>query len=50
MIHHVIKPATDGRRTVVNRVDEHRDVDPSVTLRRTTIEEVEIRDSKPNGT
>ena len=50
MIHQVIKPATDGRRTVVNRVDEHRDVDPSVTLRRTTIEEVEIRDSKPNGT
>ena len=50
MIHHIIRPAADGHRTILNRVDERRDPDPSVTLRRTTIEEVEVRNNKPNGT
>jgi len=50
MIHRIIRPASNDHRTVINRINERSDPDPSVTLRRTTIEEVEIRNSKPHDT
>lgn len=50
MVHHIIKPvkSTPGggkgtRKREVKRTVEEEQVSPSVTLRRTTIEEVEIK-------
>ncbi len=43
-IHHIVKPVrSDTRRHEVRRDVEESHPEPGVTLRRTTIEEVEIR-------
>lgn len=42
-IHHVVKPRQRVRHEV-RRTTEQRRVEPSVTLRRTTIEEIEVHD------
>jgi len=42
MIHHVKKPATGKQTLVVRHETEEQQVDETVTLRRTTIEEVEV--------
>ncbi len=46
MIHHAAKPVRGGRQVVSHKTQEKK-VSDSVTLRRTTIEEIEV---KPNGT
>lgn len=42
MVHHIIHPSS-GARHEIHRTMEERTVNPTVTLRRTTIEEIEIR-------
>ena len=47
MLHHVVHPddtSTKARRTEVSRSTSEKKVSRSVTLRRTTIEEIEVRD------
>ncbi len=44
MIHHTIHPAKTNRKEVKRTVEEKR-VGPTTILRRTTIEEIEIRDA-----
>ena len=43
MIHHAVKPANESSRTEVKRTVEEKKISPTTTLRRTTIEEVEIK-------
>ena len=44
MVHHIVKPEdAHTQRREVSRKTEERKVDGSVTLRRTTIDEVEIK-------
>lgn len=45
MIHHVAKPVS-GKKQVVSHETQEKQVSETVTLRRTTIEEVEVR---PDG-
>jgi hypothetical protein len=42
MVHHIVKPEKSERREVKRTVEEKR-VSSTTTLRRTTIEEIEIR-------
>ncbi|MFA9477311.1 hypothetical protein ACERK3_03270 [Phycisphaerales bacterium AB-hyl4] len=43
-IHHIVKPVKDdNRKRELNRKVEEKKVNDSVTLRRTTIDEIEIR-------
>lgn len=55
MVHHIVKPAPaagakPGAETrEVKRTVEEQQVSPTVTLRRTTIEEVEIKRGDPNA-
>ena len=42
MIHHAIKPDKPAQKQEISRTVEERKIDPNVTLRRTTIDEVEI--------
>ena len=43
MLHHIVKPAPDGRKHEVRRTVEEKTTDEGVTLRRTTIEEIEFK-------
>lgn len=45
MIHHVAKPE-GGRKHVVSKQTQEKKVSDSVTLRRTTIEEIEVKPPK----
>ncbi len=42
MVHHIAKPAK-GEKHVVRHETEEKQVNENVTLRRTTIEEIEVR-------
>ena len=48
MIHHVVQPVEqDAKQThTVNKKVEQKQVSPTVTLRRTTIDEIEIKQPK----
>jgi len=41
-VHHVIQPVRDYNKTVVSKTVEEEKLDATTTLRRTTIEEIEI--------
>ena len=43
MIHHAIKPLRKGNKQVVKKTVEEEQIDETTILRRTTIEEVEVR-------
>ena len=43
MIHHIIKPVPPGKKETINHQVEQKKVGESVTLRRTTIEEIEVK-------
>ena len=43
MIHHVIAPLKKSKKTVVKKTVEEEKVDEVTILRRTTIEEIEVR-------
>lgn len=44
MIHHIIRPDSErSRKREVGRSVEEKQVDATVTLRRTTIDEIEVR-------
>lgn len=45
-VHHVIQPVKDYNKTVVSKTVEQEQIDATTTLRRTTIEEIEITPSK----
>jgi hypothetical protein len=47
LIHQVVKPITPSQKQQVSKTVEEKKINPNVTLRRTTIEEIEIRD-KPS--
>ena len=47
MIHHAATPIKGGKRVVSHETQEHK-VNDTVTLRRTTIEEIEVK--QPGGT
>lgn len=44
MIHHILKP--DHRKREVSRTVEEKKISDKVTVRRTTIEEIEIKQDK----
>jgi len=46
MIHHTLNPSGKKQRTELKRTVEEKKVTPTTTLRRTTIEEIEIRQEK----
>lgn len=46
MIHNIRSPEGRAERRTVNRKVEERQVDATTTLRRTTIEEIEIKHPK----
>ncbi len=48
MIHHTINPPKKNERKEVKRTVEEKQVSPTTILRRTTIEEIEIREDKTN--
>ena len=43
MVHHIVRPAPKGGRREINRKTEQKKIDEFVTLRRTTIEEIEVK-------
>jgi hypothetical protein len=43
MIHHAVKPLKKSDRKELKRTVEEKKVSPTTTLRRTTIEEIEVR-------
>lgn len=43
MVHHAIKPLRKDKRTVVRKEVEEKKISETVTLRRTTIEEIEVK-------
>jgi hypothetical protein len=48
LIHHTIKPAKSSDKKVVSKKVEEEKINDKVTIRRTTIEEVEVtRDNPP---
>ena len=47
IIHYVIRPVPRGSRRQVSRKVEQKKVNESVTLRRTTIEEIEVKKTDP---
>lgn len=47
MIHHLIKP--DVQRREIKRDVEEKKAGPTVTLRRTTIEEIEVEGADPTS-
>jgi hypothetical protein len=51
MIHHIRHPAGKSavERQEVKRTVEEKQVSPTVTLRRTTIEEIEVKKTGPDG-
>ena len=49
MIHHIAKPE-GGQKHVVSERREEKKVNGNVTLRRTTIEEIEVRPTKEDET
>ena len=49
MIHHTLKPVKKSERQVLSKTVEEEQVDERITLRRTTIEEVEIRGKGTGG-
>ncbi len=53
IIHQVLKPVNAprnrGRSREVRKDTEQEKVSPDVTLRRTTIEEIEVRNNKTDG-
>lgn len=48
MIHHIAKPV-EGHKHVVSKDTQEKQVSDTVTLRRTTIEEVEIKQDTTNS-
>ena len=51
LIHDVIKPGDRKQKCRVNKQVEEKKVSPTVTLRRTTIDEIEVRkpDDQPDA-
>ena len=43
MIHHAAKPVTSNNKTIISRETQEQQVSETTTLRRTTIEEIEVR-------
>lgn len=43
MIHQIVKPVEVSKKTTVNKKVEEKQVSESITLRRTTIDEIEIK-------
>ena len=43
MIHHVVKPVDGSHKQTVNKTVEEKRVDEKTVLRRTTIDEIEVR-------
>jgi len=43
MVHHTLKPVKQSDKQVLSKTTEEKKIDKNITLRRTTIEEVEIR-------
>ncbi|MEM1108827.1 MAG: hypothetical protein AAGH99_09080 [Planctomycetota bacterium] len=46
-IHNVVQPVKDHNKTVVNKTVEEEQLNPTTTLRRTTIEEIEVKPTSP---
>ncbi|MEM7627655.1 MAG: hypothetical protein AAF333_18825 [Planctomycetota bacterium] len=42
-VHHLVKPANAPKKQVVNHTVEEEKVSDTVTLRRTTVEEIEVK-------
>ena len=47
MIHYIIRPVPTGGRREISRQVEQKKVNDTVTLRRTTIEEIEVKKTDP---
>ena len=47
MIHHIVRPVPTASRRETSRKVEQKKVNDTVTLRRTTIEEIEVKKSDP---
>ncbi|MCE9592263.1 MAG: hypothetical protein K8S99_17290 [Planctomycetes bacterium] len=47
MVHNIIDPGEEPRKRVVSKTVEEKKVDETVTLRRTTIDEVIVRKQQP---
>jgi len=45
MIHHAIKPMKKSEKHVLSKKVEEKSIDKTTTLRRTTIEEIEVKRS-----
>lgn len=43
MIHHIIKPVAQSNKQTISKQVEEKKVNESVTLRRTTIDEIEVK-------
>jgi len=46
MVHHVVKPMNSTDKTqkkVISQKTQEQEIEPGVTLRRTTVEEIEVR-------
>ncbi|MCC7205268.1 MAG: hypothetical protein IT441_09330 [Phycisphaeraceae bacterium] len=48
MVHHVVQPIRQPVKHEVGRTTQEQHATPNVTLRRTTIDEIEIRSTTPN--
>jgi hypothetical protein len=49
MVHHMAQPLKGTRKQVVSRRVEEKKIDENLTLRRTTVEEIELRQNhRPN--
>ena len=46
-IHHIVRPVPKGDRREMSRKVKQKKVNDTVTLRRTTIEEIEVKKSDP---
>ncbi|MBB6431495.1 hypothetical protein [Algisphaera agarilytica] len=49
-VHNVVKPVQDHQKTTVRKTVEEKQLDTTTTLRRTTIEEIEITPRKDDST
>jgi hypothetical protein len=48
LIHHVVKPVDHtGKRQEISRTTQEKKVSPTMTLRRTTIDEIELKKPTP---
>ncbi len=48
MIHHIIKPVRVSEKQQISRKVEEKKLSDNVTLRRTTIEEIEVKQDRPD--